>query len=74
MTTDTIPEGVLAIMEVVRSGGETNMFDRNAVIALSLQAATDSEEQDDREAVVWLTGNKGRYMEALKAMGARRTR
>ena len=61
-----IPECVLESLEVVRSDGATNMMAREVVIMLV------GELCDDDEAVAWLVQNKDRYMEALKAMGARR--
>ena len=59
---ETIPEEVLDALEVVRSGGMTNMLDRNFVLQLI----------EDDEAEVWLRENKSRYMEALIAMGNKR--
>ncbi len=75
MTTVTkdIPDAVLDILEVVRSGGETNMMARNAVIRLALEHADDEGTATQYAAVMWLTDNDGRYMEALNAMGARST-
>lgn len=58
-----IPENVLEALEEVRAGGETNMLARGVVISLVT----------DEEAEVWLIQNKDRYMEALKAMGERRS-
>ena len=72
MTQEEIPESVLEILEVVRSGGETNMLARDTVIYLALQEADATEEIQDRQAVSWLVDNKGRYMEALTAMGKKR--
>ena len=60
-----IPECVLESLAVVRSDGATNMLARNVVIMLV------DDLCDDYEAVAWLEDNKDRYMEALKAMGAR---
>lgn len=65
---ETIPEEVLAALETVRASGATNMYDRNAVIFLA------GNEHEAYLAADWLEQNKPRYMEALKAMGARRTR
>ena len=61
-----IPECVLESLAVVRSDGATNMLARDVVIMLV------DDLCDDDEAVAWLEDNKDRYMEALKAMGARR--
>ena len=61
-----IPECVLESLAVVRSDGATNMLARDVVIMLV------DDLCDDYEAVAWLEDNKDRYMEALKAMGARR--
>ncbi len=69
MADQPIPEDVLEVLEEVRSGGETNMLARDTVIALA-----DSISRDYDEAVAWLEANKDRYMEALNAMGARRSR
>ena len=73
MTQEPVPESVLEILEVVRSNGETNMLARNTVIRLALEEADATEEQDDRLAVSWLVDNDKRYMEALNAMGTRRS-
>ena len=73
---DEIPEAVLEVLEVVRSGGETNMMARDAVILLAdeIEYLTDGTAETGMEAVAWLIANKPRYMEALNTMGARRTR
>ena len=65
-----IPEAVLGALEVVRASGVTNMLARVAVINEMLNAEEDDE--DAREASLWLEEHDDRYMEALKAMGARR--
>ena len=74
MMTD-IPAVVLEVLEVVRSGGETNMMARDVVILLAdeIEYLTDGAAEVGMEAVAWLIANKDRYMEALNAMGARRT-
>ena len=59
---EQIPECVLVGLEVVRESGVTNMLDRDQVILLV-----------DDEAMAWLEENKPRYMEALVAMGERRS-
>ena len=61
-----IPEDVLEALELVRSEGQTNMLDRQFVIVLA--------EPEYPDAAEWLTNNRNRYMEALKAMGERRTK
>ena len=58
-----IPEVVLEELEEVRASGATNMFARDTVISLVMEV----------EAADWLLDNKDRYMEALNAMGARRS-
>lgn len=63
--TGDIPESVLGALETVRASGETNMFDRQMVIAII------SRDDLSFEVFAWLENNKGRYMEALKAMGKR---
>ena len=70
-TTDeqAIPEAVLIALEVVRESGVTNMLDRVRVINEMLDAEEDDE--DAREASLWLEEHDDRYMEALKALGAR---
>ena len=70
-TTDeqAIPEAVLIALEVVRESGVTNMLDRVRVINEMLDAEEDDE--DAREASLWLEEHDDRYMEALKAMGVR---
>ncbi|KKL79241.1 hypothetical protein LCGC14_2016740, partial [marine sediment metagenome] len=67
MTQEEIPESVLIDLEVVREDGATNMLARDTVIALV------GDLCDDDEAMAWLIQNKSRYMEALTAMGERRT-
>lgn len=62
---EPIPEHVLDALEVVRASGATNMFARDAVLALC-------SENEDFDAFMWLYDNPNRYVEALKAMGARR--
>ena len=73
---DEIPEAVLEALEVVRSGGETNMMARDAVILLAdeIEYLTDGAAEVGMEAVAWLIANKPRYMEALNEMGSRRVR
>ncbi len=66
---EAIPSSVLDALEFVRAGGETNMLAMFRVIELAEEVAYSSDEED---AIEWLEDNKGRYMEALKAMGARR--
>ncbi len=70
-TPDPIPDSVMAALEIVRSGGETNMMDRNAVI-FYVDQIEDLDTGSTAEAVVWLNDNKPRYMEALIAMGKQR--
>ena len=65
-----IPEAVLGALEVVRVSGVTNMLDRTTVINEMLDAEEDDEQA--REASLWLEEHDDRYMEALTAMGARR--
>ena len=65
-----IPESVLTCLEDVRASGVTNMLARTVVIQELLNA--DDDDEAAREASLWLYDNEGRYMEALKAMGARR--
>lgn len=65
--TEQIPDEVLEALEIVRASGATNMYDRNAVIFLA------GNEHEAYVAADWLEHNKPRYMEALEAMGARRT-
>jgi hypothetical protein len=74
-TDAAIPESVLTTLEDVRAGGETNMMARDTVIAIILRDADEAmDEAAYREAAMWLYDNKGRYMEALRAMGERRTK
>ena len=61
---EAIPENVLEALEEVRAEGLTNMLARNTVIGLMV----------DEDAAHWLDYNEGRYMEALIAMGERRTK
>ena len=63
---NNIPECLLESLAVVRRDGATNMLARDTVIMLV------GDLCDADEAVAWLAQNKDRYMEALKAMGARR--
>ena len=65
-----IPEAVLVALEDVRESGVTNMLNRVVVINEMLDADEDDEEA--REASLWLEEHDDRYMEALTAMGARR--
>jgi len=69
MMADAIPEAVLEILETVRSKGETNMLGRSAVICLAFEYGVGGAQLD---AALWLEENPDRYIEALKAMGARR--
>ena len=69
-TGEPIPEAVLIALEDVRESGVTNMLARTVVINEMLDADEDDEEA--REASLWLEEHDDRYMEALKAMGARR--
>lgn len=70
---EAIPEEVLEALEEARGYGLFNMLARNDVIRLIQEFAEDQDRQDFRNAVLWLYDNDGRYMEALTAMGARRT-
>jgi hypothetical protein len=73
MTTDSIPESVLVALEAVRASGEYNMMERIAVI--NWIAAQEEENWDTwGGASNWLYDNPNRYMEALRAMGARRAK
>lgn len=67
---EPIPEFVLIALEDVRESGVTNMLARETVINEMLDAEEDDE--DARDASLWLEEHDDRYMEALKAMGARR--
>lgn len=62
---EQIPEDVLEALEEVRASGQTNMLDREYVILLANDYSID--------AATWIEDNKPRYMEALKAMGERRS-
>ena len=74
-TETDIPESVLTTLEDGRAGGETNMLARGTVIAIILQDADEAlDEAAYREAGMWLYDNEDRYMEALTAMGERRTK
>ncbi len=68
---EQIPEDVLVALEQVRSSGVTNMMARQVVIQEMLNAPDDDAAA--REASLWLYDNPDRYMEALTAMGERRT-
>ncbi len=62
---EQIPEDVLVALEQVRSSGVTNMMGRDTVILHANDYSID--------AATWLEDNKSRYMEALTAMGERRS-
>lgn len=64
-----IPDTVLDELEEIRASGETNMYARKTVIRLLMDAAGPRYS----EAAVWVIQNEDRYMEALNAMGARRS-
>lgn len=75
-----IPDAVLQGLEEVRADGEHNMLERNSIIRDMLQRADTGgsplglQEGEYRKAILWLVDNESRYMEALKAMGARRSK
>lgn len=63
---DTIPVEILEELEQVRSESSVNMMDRKGVQRAANEAGL-------WELVGWIEDNKRRYMEALMAMGNRRT-
>ncbi len=80
MTTDTIPEAVLEGLEEVRADGGYNMLARNDIIRDMMSRADSAghplgtTEAEYRQGSSWLVDNEDRYMEALNAMGARRSK
>ena len=77
--TPDIPEAVLQGLEEVREEGAFNMLARDDIIRDMMGRADDGgyplgiEEAEYRQGISWLVDNKPRYMEALIAMGHRRT-
>lgn len=65
MDREDIPKMVVDALEVVRDSGATNMMARPAVIELVAV--------EDAAAADWLNTHLDDYMEALYAMGARRS-